>query len=170
MSGWILAPVPLMAPVQPGQPMCDSDNCCLCMSIWGLYFRTVRAACKPDFPPLPLGVLPPRPKSQQTSLEDTFCPFETCCFFHQNKGKGNVQVYNVRIPAQGQDLGLPPGPKFAPAPRKRKQGDVHRWAAGAKAGKVAVDLRGTGTDWHGRAAGGPVAEVVFGPALKHIFD
>ena len=33
-----------------------------------------------------------------------FCPFETCCFFHQNQGKPpfascNVQVYHVRIPA-----------------------------------------------------------------------
>ena len=25
--------------------------------------------------------------TSQGSLKDTFCPFETCCFFHQNKGK-----------------------------------------------------------------------------------
>ena len=36
----------------------------------------------------------------QGSLKDTCCPFETCCFFHRNKGEPpftscNVQVYNA---------------------------------------------------------------------------
>ena len=48
------------------------------------------------------GVSPRPNRLLQGSSKDTFCPFETWLFQHQNKGKPpftscNVQVYNVRI-------------------------------------------------------------------------